>query len=163
MKKKACLYSNLKLLAVIFGLTLFLLCVANVSFAKDITLIWGASPSPVTDVAGYKVYYGTSTGTYTGTEANIGPSPIDVGNTTSAALVGLDDTVSHYFTVAAYNFKGEESAYANEVNAPGQPNNDSDGDGFTDMEEVSCGSNPTDPSSRCSAGLPWLTLLLEDE
>ncbi|MFC1779922.1 hypothetical protein ACFLZU_06265 [Thermodesulfobacteriota bacterium] len=163
MKKKAYLYSNQKLSAVIFGLTLFLLCIANVSFAKDITLIWDASPSPETDVAGYKVYYGTSTGTYTGTEANIGPSPIDVGNTTSAALVGLDDTNSHYITITAYNVNGEESAYSNEVNSPILSNNDSDGDGVTDAEEVLCSSDPLDPTSRCSKGLPWLMVLLEDD
>ncbi|MFC1779921.1 hypothetical protein ACFLZU_06260 [Thermodesulfobacteriota bacterium] len=40
---------------------------------------------------------------------------------------------------------------------------DDDNDGFTDTEELSCGSDPTDPLSRCSANLPWLLLLLEDE
>jgi hypothetical protein len=40
---------------------------------------------------------------------------------------------------------------------------DTDGDGLSDAKETQCGSNPTDPSSRCSASLPWLMLLLEDE
>lgn len=39
-------------------------------------------------------------------------------------------------------------------------NADTDGDGFDDDEEVTCGSDPIDVQSRCSYGLPWLMLLL---
>ena len=39
---------------------------------------------------------------------------------------------------------------------------DSDGDGFTDAEEVICGSDPANSGSKCSVGLPWLMLLLGD-
>jgi hypothetical protein len=38
---------------------------------------------------------------------------------------------------------------------------DSDGDDFTNAEEVQCGSDPGNPSSKCRRGLPWLMLLLE--
>jgi hypothetical protein len=38
---------------------------------------------------------------------------------------------------------------------------DSDGDGFTNVEEVQCGSDPGEPSSRCSRALPFLMLLLD--
>ena len=38
---------------------------------------------------------------------------------------------------------------------------DNDGDGFTNAEEVQCGSDPADSSSRCTRGLPWLMLLLD--
>jgi FG-GAP repeat/Putative binding domain, N-terminal len=41
----------------------------------------------------------------------------------------------------------------------GEENND--GDRFTNIEEVQCGSDPGDPNSRCSSGLPWLMLLLD--
>ena len=40
---------------------------------------------------------------------------------------------------------------------------DSDGDGLFDDEEVLCGSDPLDPDSICSKGMPWLMLLLDDE
>ena len=40
--------------------------------------------------------------------------------------------------------------------------NDTDGDGFTDAEEVLCGSDPADSASKCNIGLPWLMLLLDD-
>ena len=39
---------------------------------------------------------------------------------------------------------------------------DTDGDGFTDAEEVICGSDPADSGSNCSRGMPWLMLLLDD-
>ena len=39
--------------------------------------------------------------------------------------------------------------------------NDTDGDGFTDAEEVLCGSDPADSASKC-IGLSWLMLLLGD-
>lgn len=42
-----------------------------------------------------------------------------------------------------------------------QDHEDSDSDGFTDAEEVICGSDPADPGIRCSMGFPWLMLLLD--
>ncbi|MFC1779502.1 thrombospondin type 3 repeat-containing protein [Thermodesulfobacteriota bacterium] len=42
-------------------------------------------------------------------------------------------------------------------------NPDTDGDGFLDGNEVNCASNPLDPESQCNRGMPWLLLLLEDE
>ena len=39
---------------------------------------------------------------------------------------------------------------------------DTDGDGFTDAEEVLCNSDPADFSSKCTIGMPWLLLLLND-
>ena len=143
MKNLACNSTKQKLSTMIFGLTLLLMSVANVSFAKDVTLAWDANQE--SDVAGYKVYYGTNPGTYTGAEAMEGPSPVEMGNGTSATFVGLDDTKTHYFTVTAFNFNGEESAYANEVNAPAQSNEDSDGDGYVysvDCDDYNDAINP---------------------
>jgi hypothetical protein len=38
---------------------------------------------------------------------------------------------------------------------------DSDGDGFTNVEEIQCGSDPADPNSKCIVFLPFLMLLLD--
>ena len=38
---------------------------------------------------------------------------------------------------------------------------DADNDGVSDMDETICGSDPADPNSKCSRGLPWLMLLLD--
>lgn len=40
---------------------------------------------------------------------------------------------------------------------------DTDGDGFSDAEEYRCGSDPLDATSKCSRGMPWLMLLLEED
>jgi hypothetical protein len=40
-------------------------------------------------------------------------------------------------------------------------NEDNDGDGFTNAEETICGSDPADPNSKCTMGLPFLMLLLD--
>ena len=62
MKNVACNSTKQKLSTMIFGLTLLLMSVANVSFAKNVTLTWDANQEA--DVAGYNVYYGTSPGVY---------------------------------------------------------------------------------------------------
>lgn len=59
------------------------------------------------DLAGYKVYYGPSSGNYT--------KSIDVGNITSYTLNNLS-TGTYYIAVTAYDTAGIESGYSNEVN-----------------------------------------------
>jgi len=61
----------------------------------------------LTDLAGYKVYYGTSSGNYT--------TPIDVGNVITYGVKTLSAGTTYYFTVTAYNTIGNESDYATEV------------------------------------------------
>lgn len=73
----------------------------------SITLAWDANSEP--DLSGYKVYYGTSSGTYTTT--------IDVGNVTTYTLSGVfTPYVTYYFAVTAYNSSAQESGFSNEVN-----------------------------------------------
>jgi hypothetical protein len=69
------------------------------------TLTWAANSE--SDLAGYKVYMGTSAGTYT--------LPIDVGNTTTHKVIGLLPGKTYYFTVTAYNAEGSESTHSNEA------------------------------------------------
>src|SRR3989338_987816 len=60
------------------------------------------------DLAGYKVYYGTSSGSYT--------TPIEVGkDVTTYAVKTLSAGTTYYFTVTAYNEIGNESDYSTEV------------------------------------------------
>lgn len=132
-----------KFAAILFGLVLVLFSTVNSVLAKDVALSWDASQD--SEVAGYKVFYGTSSGIYTGTEAVEGNSPIDISNMTSTTFVGLDDTKAHYFVVTAYNFNGEESVPTNEVNAPPKTANDIDGDGYdmtVDCDDYDAAINP---------------------
>ena len=80
--------------------------------AGTATLTWqqptiNEDGTPLTDLAGYKIYYGTSSGVYTNT--------IDVGNVLTYQIQSLADGVTYYFNVTAYNTGLLESAYATEV------------------------------------------------
>ncbi|MGD0307653.1 MAG: fibronectin type III domain-containing protein [Acidobacteriota bacterium] len=72
--------------------------------ASDATLTWDANTE--TDLAGYKVYYGTASGSYSQT--------IDVGNVTTFTVRGLG-VGAYFFAVTAYNTSGLESGFSNEV------------------------------------------------
>jgi hypothetical protein len=63
--------------------------------------------TPLTDFAGYKIYYGTSSGVYT--------NKIDVGKVQTYQMQSLADGVTYYFNVTAYNTGLLESGYATEV------------------------------------------------
>ncbi|NOY39852.1 MAG: hypothetical protein GXO95_06445 [Nitrospirae bacterium] len=70
--------------------------------------------TPLTDLAGYKLYYGPSSGNYTGS--------IDVEDTTSVEIATIIDSIdipptsdTVCFAVTAYDTLGNESDYSNEV------------------------------------------------
>ncbi|MGQ9570185.1 MAG: InlB B-repeat-containing protein [Thermodesulfovibrionales bacterium] len=63
--------------------------------------------SPITDLAGYKIYYGTSSGNYS--------EHIDVGNVKNYTIDNLVEGLTYYFAVTAYDTSGNESDFSNEV------------------------------------------------
>jgi hypothetical protein len=65
-----------------------------------------ADGTPLTDLGGYKVYYGLSSGNYT--------NSLDVGNVTTYKIYNLTPG-TYYFAVTAYDTSGNESDYSNEV------------------------------------------------
>jgi len=80
------------------------------------TFMWDAPSSntdgsPDTDLAGYKIYYGTVSGIYT--------AFINVGNSTSIPVATLSSAVAvqglYFIAVTAYDTAGNESGYSNEV------------------------------------------------
>jgi hypothetical protein len=68
---------------------------------------------PVPGATGYRLYYGTASGQYTGS--------FDAGNSTQAALPNLGDCVDYYVAVKAYTFAGESGQFSNEVSGWGRP------------------------------------------
>jgi PKD repeat protein len=78
------------------------------SFSGTVNLAWDSSTS--SNVGGYKVAYGTSSGSYTST--------VDAGNKTTYSVSGLQDGAKYFFAVKAYDAnKTVESAFSNEINA----------------------------------------------
>jgi hypothetical protein len=94
----------------------------NSTYAFDVTLAWDANSE--TDLAGYKVYYGTTTGgPYSGSGSSEGASPIVVPlssltnpSSPEFSVHGLADG-TYYFVATAYNTAGLESGYSNEASA----------------------------------------------
>lgn len=92
-------------LPVLIGLVAVLLTGPASVYAQQATLKWEANTEP--DVTGYRVYYGTRSGTYL--------PPIDVGKVTTYTVSGLDVSLDYFFAVQAYASTGLSSALSAEV------------------------------------------------
>lgn len=66
-----------------------------------------ADGSPLTDLSGYRIYYGTSSGVYVMT--------LDVGSVINSTINNLTDGEIYYFAVTAYDLSGNESDFSNEI------------------------------------------------
>lgn len=94
-------------------LLLFFLIFNTVAFAGNVILSWDPNDWNIDpDLAGYKVYYGTSPSNYT--------KIIDIGliNTDGVptyTVNNLADGNTYYFVVTAYDTSGNESGFSNEV------------------------------------------------
>jgi len=75
------------------------------AFSADITMAWDSNNEA--DLAGYKIYYGTSSGNYTHSE--------DVGNVTEYTIVDLQEGVTYFLAAKAYNYSGNESSFSEEL------------------------------------------------
>ena len=74
----------------------------------SVTLAWDANPEP--DIAGYKVYYGTESGSY------LEPLTLEGAPAEPQFTVpDLDNEETYYFVVTAFNENGLESLPSNEV------------------------------------------------
>jgi fibronectin type 3 domain-containing protein len=97
------------------------------AFAAQATLAW--DPNTETDLAGYRIHYGTASGSYT--------VHLDVHNVTTYTVTGLADGQTYYFAATAYNASGSESGYSNQVTFSASSAN----------SPPSTPSTPTGPSS----------------
>lgn len=89
------------------------LLLSSLAYAGDVTLTWtpptqNTDGSELTDLAGYRIYYGTASASYTQT--------IEVANPGATSLVveGLAEG-TYYFAATAINASGIESDYSNEA------------------------------------------------
>ncbi len=95
------------LFALLF-LALFLF-LPGAGYSTIITLTWDLNAESE-DIAGYKVYTGTSSGNYVED-----PICYTKSNENSCAVSVSNDGKTHYYAVKAYNGEGLDSDYSNEV------------------------------------------------
>jgi hypothetical protein len=96
--------------------TVALLIPAHWSAAATLTLQW--DPPPYGTPAGYLLWFGTASGSYS--------NSIDVGSVTMTAVGGLAEGTIYYFAVQAYNANGEFGELSAELmttTRPGPPRN----------------------------------------
>ncbi len=101
----------MKRLLILTSVISLLLMSVSFGYTGQATLSWVAPTTnedgtPLTDLAGYKIYYGTATGNY--------PKNVDVGNVNTFSITGLP-TGTYFFVATAYNIAKFESTYSNEV------------------------------------------------
>jgi hypothetical protein len=68
-------------------------------------IVWDRNPE--SDIAGYRLYYGTSPASY--------GAPVEVGDTTAYTLNGLTNGIPYYLALSAYDSDGWESWLCGEV------------------------------------------------
>ncbi len=90
------------------GMLLVIATMAATTFAGEIQIAWDVTPG----ASGYKVYYGTSSGVY-------GPPVVVSG--TSTTIQGLQDCVSYFVAVKAFNAAGDSPNYSNELSGWSHP------------------------------------------
>lgn len=114
MGNKSIKRRKLKILSVIL---IFLFFSTNFVFAGNVTLFWYPNSEP--DLAGYRIYYGTSPRT-----DNCPPggyqNKIDVGKTNtpenpSFTIDNLEEGKTYYFSLTSYDIHGNESCFSVEI------------------------------------------------
>jgi hypothetical protein len=82
-----------------------LLVPSSLPAASSVTLVW--APSAGTNIAGYKIYYGATSGAYTNT--------VTAGNATNTTVSNLISGATYYFAATAYDDSNLESDLSKEV------------------------------------------------
>ncbi len=129
----------------------WLVLLGNAALAQStVALAW--DPSASGNIAGYNIYYGVVSQTYTNVVA--------CGNVTTATISNLVSGTTYYFAATALNTSGLESAFSTEISAtmaggtyqgvnlndPSQALADPDGDGRSSLMEYALGTSPSNPS-----------------
>ena len=136
----------MKMTNVIKKMMMVLVFVGMVSVAHGATVRISWNGNSESDLAGYKVYYGTTSGSYS--------KIINAGLNTSADVPALTAGVTYYFAVTAIDTSNNESGFSQEAHATipeqlGDQGNglpaDSDLDGIPDSMEELWGLNPSNP------------------
>ncbi len=100
------------------SLTLEIQTYLAASATRDVAMVWSLPPEP--DVAGYNVYYGPVSRYDNGFdeylyEENLRPGDYDVQDPeVHYVLSNIDENLTYWVSITAYDNDGNESAYSNE-------------------------------------------------
>jgi Fibronectin type III domain len=97
--------SRIWILGFKIGVCIIIGLIASNAMAAQVTLAW--DPNTESDLAGYRIHYGTASGSYS--------VHTDVHNVTSYTVTGLTAGQTYCFAASAYDTSGNESGYSNEV------------------------------------------------
>jgi hypothetical protein len=97
----------------------------SAAHAASVDLEWDPNTEP--ELAGYKIYWGTTNGNFTSSK--------DAGKNTTSTITGLNEGTTYYFAATAYDGDGNESDYSNQISYT-VPFSDTDGDGVPDNEDA---------------------------
>jgi hypothetical protein len=114
---------------------------ANPAHAGTVHLVW--NPNTEIDLDGYVIYYGKTRGVY--------DTLIELDDTNTFPVNGLDAGVPYFFRVTALDYNGNESGYSETVEAVSAEGEDENPPYLTDM-------NPSPGSTGIS---PFTTVYLE--
>ena len=93
------------LMKFLVGLLILTALITSVQATGSVTLAWNQSTNSI--VAGYNIYYGGKSGTYT--------NHVNAGNATNATISGLVQGITYYFAATTYAASGMESPLSGEV------------------------------------------------
>lgn len=96
-----------KVLPRLFAAALFLGLWPGAATAGSLSFAWDPNTEP--DLAGYKLYIGTSSRTYS--------QVIDVGHVTAFTVSNLTEGETYFSSITAYNIFTNESDFSNEVSS----------------------------------------------
>ncbi|HEY1663746.1 MAG TPA: fibronectin type III domain-containing protein [Verrucomicrobiae bacterium] len=80
---------------------------ARAATQSSVTIGW--SPSASSNIAGYMIYYGTSSGNYI--------SAVPVSNVTNITINGLTSGTTYYFAATSLDSSGNQSGFSSEISA----------------------------------------------
>jgi len=129
--------SSTKIMKIFFFILLTILLLFQSAWAGTAIIRLAWDPNQEADLAGYKIYFGTSPSTGTDPKAcgTCGYSTmIDVGNVTTYRIPGLVQRQTYYISATAYDTSGNESVFSDQVSGPAKEVYiNFDGDGKTDI------------------------------
>lgn len=131
--------------AIIF-VVCFLMFGAPSVFGASLNLAWNANTE--TDLAGYRIYYGTSSGNYT--------SSRETGKVTSSMLSDLTEGTTYYITMSAFDTSQNESQKSAETSGVAlgmetcTDGIDNDGDGSVDCADTDCSNKTCNDHNVCT-------------